>query len=228
MINKLPKWVEAGGFVLALNAGFINAVGVLGLAHQVVSHLTGVSTFLSVEIVSSNTQDVIHLILVIISFMLGAAYSGLVIGDTALKLGRSYSVALLSESALLLVALHLLSNGMMAGHFFASAACGLQNAMTTTYSGAVVRTTHVTGLFTDLGVELGLRFRGRKIDVRKFILYITLIAGFLIGGIAGALLFNLYQFTAMLVPCILTALVAVSYWLYLQHRDRRRTVSRSK
>lgn len=227
MINRLPRWVEAGGFLLALNAGFINAVGVLGLTHQVVSHLTGVSTFLSVEIVSANTQDVIHLILVIISFMLGAAYSGLVIGNTALKLGRSYSVALLSESALLLVALYLLSNGMMAGHFFASAACGLQNAMTTTYSGAVVRTTHVTGLFTDLGVELGLRFRGQKIDVRKFILYITLIAGFLIGGIAGALLFGHYQFSAMLVPCALTALVAVSYWLFLQYRDRRKTVRRS-
>lgn len=221
MINRLPKWVEAGGFLLALNAGFINAVGVLGLAHQVVSHLTGVSTFLSVEIVSANTQDIIHLILVIISFMVGAAYSGLVIGNTALKLGRSYSVALLSESALLLVSLLLLSNGMMAGHFFAAAACGLQNAMTTTYSGAVVRTTHVTGLFTDLGVALGLRFRGQKIDVRKFILYITLIAGFLIGGIVGALLFNRYHFSAMLVPCVLTALVAVSYWLFLQYRDLR-------
>src|SRR5690625_5847418 len=96
------KCVEAGVFLLAQNAGFINAVGVLGLAHQVVSHLTGVSTFLSVEIVSANTQDIIHLILVIISFMVGAAYSGLVIGNTALKLGRSYSVALLSESVLLL------------------------------------------------------------------------------------------------------------------------------
>lgn len=220
MINKLPRWVEAGGFFLALNAGFINAVGVLGLTHQVVSHLTGVSTFLSVEIVSVNTQEVIHLVLVIISFVTGAAFSGLVIGNTALKLGRSYSVALLSESALLLGAFYLLSNGMMAGHFFASAACGLQNAMTTTYSGAVVRTTHVTGLFTDLGVELGLRFRGRKLDVRKFKLYITLITGFLLGGIAGALLFNRYHFSAMLVPCLLTALVAVSYWVFLQRRDQ--------
>src|SRR5690625_6191637 len=102
MINRLPKWVEAGGFLLALNAGFINAVGVLGLAHQVVSHLTGVSTFFSVEIVSANTQDIIHLILGIISLMVSAAYSGLVIRNAALRLRRSYSVARLTDSFLLL------------------------------------------------------------------------------------------------------------------------------
>src|SRR5690625_8043054 len=94
--------------------------------------------------------------------MVGAAYSGLVIGNTALKLGRSYSVALLSESVLLLASLLLLSHVMMAGHFFAAAACGLHEPMTTPYSGAGVSATHVTGLCTGRGVELGRRFRGQN------------------------------------------------------------------
>src|SRR5690625_7734204 len=106
--------------------------------------------------------------------MVGAAYSGLVIGNTALKLGRSYSVALLSESVLLLVSLLLLSNEMMAGHFLAAVACGLQNAITTTYSRAVVRTTHATGLLTDRVGALGLRVRGHESAVRRLILYIAL------------------------------------------------------
>lgn len=220
MIRQLPRWVEVGGFLLALNAGFINAIGLLGFKHQAVSHLTGTSTFLSLAITQTDLQEVIHLLLVMLSFILGAAYSGLVIGNTALKLGRRYSLALLTESALLLVSMILLNQDSLAGHFFASAACGLQNAMTTTYSGAVVRTTHVSGLFTDLGVALGLRCRGQKSDSRKIMLYCILIAGFIVGGVMGAILFAHYRFSALWVSCLLTAAVAVSYGVFLHWQGR--------
>lgn len=220
MIRQLPRWVEVGGFLLALNAGFINAIGLLGFKHQAVSHLTGTSTFLSLAITQTDLQEVIHLLLVMLSFILGAAYSGLVIGNTALKLGRRYSMALLTESALLLVSMILLNQDSLAGHFFASAACGLQNAMTTTYSGAVVRTTHVSGLFTDLGVALGLRCRGQKSDSRKIVLYCILIAGFIVGGVIGAILFAHYRFSALWVSCLLTAAVAVSYGVFLHWQGR--------
>lgn len=220
MIRQLPRWVEIGGFLLALNAGFINAIGLLGFKHQAVSHLTGTSTFLSLAITQTDLQEVIHLLLVMLSFILGAAYSGLVIGNTALKLGRRYSLALLTESALLLVSMILLNQDSLAGHFFASAACGLQNAMTTTYSGAVVRTTHVSGLFTDLGVALGLRCRGQKSDSRKIMLYCILIAGFIVGGVMGAILFAHYRFSALWVSCLLTAAVAVSYGVFLHWQGR--------
>ncbi|HEX2584671.1 MAG TPA: DUF1275 family protein, partial [Steroidobacteraceae bacterium] len=66
MINKLPKWVEVGGFLLAFNAGFINAVGLLGFKHQAVSHLTGTSTFLSLAITNSNFPEITHLLLVMV------------------------------------------------------------------------------------------------------------------------------------------------------------------
>ncbi|HQQ63242.1 MAG TPA: YoaK family protein [Pseudomonadales bacterium] len=214
MISKLPRWVEIGGFLLALNAGFINAIGLLGFRHQAVSHLTGTSTYLSLEIAHANTDGVVHLLFVMLSFVLGAAFSGVVIGNTALRLGRRYSVALLVESILLLLSMVMLNAGSQSGHFFASAACGLQNAMTSTYSGAVVRTTHVSGLFTDLGVALGLRLRGQQADMRRIILYLTLIAGFIVGGVLGALCFASLQFTAMLFPAVLTALVAGSYWVF--------------
>lgn len=214
MINKLPRWVETGGFFLALNAGFINAIGLLGFHHQAVSHLTGTSTFLSLEISNGNAPEAFHLLLVIASFVLGAAFSGLAIGNTALQLGRRYSLALMVESLLLLAAFYYLDIGSQFGQLLASAACGLQNAMTSTYSGAVVRTTHVSGLFTDLGVALGLRLRGQKADQRRVILYLTLIAGFIVGGIVGSLGFAHYRFAAILVPSAMAALIAISYWLY--------------
>lgn len=220
MINRLPKWVEVGGFLLALNAGFVNAIGLLAFEHQAVSHLTGTTTFLSLAITHSNIQEIIRLLLIMASFIVGAAYSGLIIGNTALKLGRPYSLALITESALLFMAMYMLNHGSLSGQFFASAACGLQNAMTSTYSGAVVRTTHVSGLFTDLGVALGLRFRGQKTDSRRIVLYCILISGFIVGGVIGSLLFAKFKFSALLAPCILTAFIAVSYWVFLQNKGR--------
>lgn len=219
MITKLPRWVEFGGACLAINAGFINAVGLLGVSHQAISHLTGTSTVLSLALAQQHSGDVLHLLLVMLSFVLGAAYSGLIIGNTALKLGRRYSVTLLTESCLLLLAMWFLAHDSNWGHLFASAACGLQNAMTSTYSGAIVRTTHVSGMFTDLGVCLGLALRGQRQDRRKILLYLILVTSFIAGGVLGSLCYLRYQFAALWFPCVLTALLALCYRLFL-HRPR--------
>lgn len=214
MINKLPRWVEFGGFFLALNAGFINAVGLLGFKHQSVSHLTGASTFLGLEIAQMHWFEALHVLVVIISFLLGAAFSGVLIGNTALKLGRRYGLAMLIESGLLFAAMLLLVENSQSGHYLASAACGLQNAMTSTFSGAVVRTTHVSGLFTDLGVALGLRMRGHRMDRRKILLYTILINGFILGGVFGSLAFAKWQYRALALASLLMLIMALCYWLY--------------
>lgn len=215
MINKLPKWVEVGGFFLTVIAGSVNAIGLLGFRHEAVSHLTGVSTLLGLELAQSDFPQVMHLLLIMLGFVLGAAYSSFIIGGASLQLGRRYGVALSSEAILLLFSLVLLNAGSNIGHIFASAACGLQNAMTTTYSGAVVRTTHVTGLFTDLGITLGLKLRGHPADYRKILLYLILISGFIFGGMVGAVCFERYKFFSMLFPAGLSALMAIIYWIYL-------------
>ena len=162
MISQLPKWVEFGAFILALVAGFVNAVGLLSFEHQSVSHLSGTATLLGTGFLHSSFQHVLHLIGILVSFLLGSIMSGFLLHGSALKLGKHYDTALFLEAALLLLALCLLFIGSFYGHFFASAACGLQNALATTYSGAVIRTTHVTGIFTDLGIMLGEFFRGKK------------------------------------------------------------------
>jgi uncharacterized membrane protein YoaK (UPF0700 family) len=126
-----------------------------------------------------------HLLLVLLSFVAGAAFSGLFIGSSALQPGRRYGAALLVEAGLLLLAMLALQASSLSGHYLASAACGLQNAMVTTYSGAIIRTTHVSGIFTDLGVMLGARLRGVPLDRRKAVLFLLLIGGFILGGHAG-------------------------------------------
>lgn len=214
MFSKLPRWVEVGGFWLAAIAGAVNAIGLLGFKHQGVSHLTGTSTLLGLSLVNLDAAESTHLFLIMVSFILGAALSGAIIDGAVLRLGRRYSVALLIEAALLLWAMLALGRGSNSGHFLASAACGLQNGMVSTYSGAAIRTTHVSGLFTDLGTMLGARLRGHPIDTRKALLFLLLIAGFILGGSIGTYSYQHMQFTALVIPAGAATALAVVYWVY--------------
>ena len=152
----------------------------------------------------------------LIAFSLGAMLSGLLIRDSTLQLGRRYGVALALESALLLVAIPLFERHQIWGALAAAMACGLQNAMATTFSGAVVRTTHLSGMFTDLGIGLGHLLRGLPLQVRRLTLSGLIISGFLAGGILGARLFMRWQYDALLAPALLTGLTGLGYVLYQQ------------
>ncbi len=222
MISKLPKWVEIGAFILALVAGFVNAIGLLGFEHQSISHLSGTATLLGTSMPDFGFQKIIHLLGILLSFLLGASLAGFLLHGATLKLGRHYDTALCLEALLLLVSLWLLMAGSYYGHFFASAACGLQNALATTYSGAVIRTTHVTGIFTDLGIMLGAFLRGDPFDKRKTKLFLLIILGFISGGTAGAYAFASYQFKALLVPAFVCLLMAAIYRVY----SKRHTIAK--
>ncbi|AEF55298.1 YoaK family protein [Marinomonas posidonica] len=219
MISQLPRWVEIGAFFLALVAGCVNAIGLLSFDHQSVSHLSGTATLLGTGFFNSSFQTSLHLMGVLLSFLLGAILSGVLLHGSSLKLGRHYDTALFLEAILLLVSLFLLSSGSFYGHFFASAACGLQNALATTYSGAIIRTTHVTGIFTDLGIMLGKCIRGEALDKRKAQLFLYIIIGFVFGGTIGALLYQLYHFMALLFPAGSCFIMAVVYRFYMNRRQ---------
>lgn len=211
MISKLSPWVGIGGFFLALIAGSVNAIGILGFAHEAVSHLSGTATLLAISASSNTPSPPLHLAGIMLSFLIGAMVSGILIGDQSLQLGRRYGWALALESALLLASMFALNAQSTSGHFFASAACGLQNAMATTYSGAVIRTTHVTGLFTDLGLLLGHWLRGTPFQHKKAILLSMLIAGFVCGGVVGTLLYRSFAYSALLFPALGCLSLAIAY-----------------
>lgn len=214
MISKLPRWIEYGALLLAALAGCVNAIGLMGFQHQAISHISGTMTLLGSSL-TSPTQTSLHLLLIIISFLLGSAFSGFFIDSQALKLGRRYGVALCIEGALLLLALWALLNGFTSGQYLASAACGLQNAMITTYSGAIIRTTHMTGIITDLGIMLGSSLKGNPFDRRKAKLLLFITVGFLSGGLVGALLFQSFDIMSLAFPALFSFFIAFGYWIYL-------------
>ncbi len=212
--KEAPVWVVLGGAALACNAGFINVVGFMGVQQQAISHLSGTLSIIGIETVRADPTLLIRAILVVGFFFLGCVISGFVLRQSVLKLGRSYGVILAGESLLLVGAIYFFKHGSPVGDYLASMACGLQNAMATSYSGAVIRTTHMTGIVTDLGIALGHQLRGQPVEAPRMRLYGALLGGFVIGGILGAAGFSRFGYDTLLFPAALCGLTGLGYFAF--------------
>ena len=217
----LPRWVWIGAVALACVAGMVNVVGYLSFEQQAVTHLTGTTTLLGEAVAKRDLHAISRLAGVALAFMAGAALSGMIVQDSTLKLGRRYGVALVLESLLLFAAIPLFMQGRLAGPLLAAMACGLQNAMATTYSGAVIRTSHLSGMFTDLGIGLGHALRGMPLQKRRLLLCGLIISGFFTGAVLGALLFVRFGYAALAVPATITGSIGLGYAAHRQLQLRR-------
>lgn len=221
MLRKpIPSWIIAGGFALTVIAGSINAVGFLSFYRQPISHMSGNVCTLGLELAAENSGLVWHTIRVICAFFMGSLLSGAIIRQSTLRAGRRYGVALAIESVFLFAAVHAFRLNSAWGVYLAAMSCGLQNAMATSYSGAVVRTTHVTGMVTDLGIACGHMLRGQTVEWRRFRLYGVLLTGFLTGSYLGALSFNKIGYDTLLFPATFSGVTGLSYALF-KHFERR-------
>ncbi len=210
-----PPWITVGALCLACGAGCINAVGFLGAQHQALSHMSGTVTNLGIELGRADPTLAWRALGVLGSFFLGCVASGMIIRQSTLKLGRRYGVALTVEAGLLFASAWCFRHGATAtGDHLAAMACGLQNAMATGYSGAVIRTTHVSGIITDLGIAVGLFARRQPVDWRRLQLYLVLLLGFLAGGVLGAVAFVRLGYDTLLIPAALTGGIGLCYAAY--------------
>jgi uncharacterized membrane protein YoaK (UPF0700 family) len=217
VLRQLPGWAWIGGGVLAFIAGIVNAAGYMGFRHQSITNLTGSTSLLGISLGTADGGEAMHWALSIGAFLAGAILSGLLVQQRTLKLGRRYGVALVLESLLLFAAVPLLDAGNSIGLYLASMGAGLQNGMVSTYSGMVFRTTHVSGMFTDLGIYIGQRLRGLEVDTLRVRVCVLVIGTFMLGSAAGAVLFGMLQERTLLIPAALTGLCGVAYSLYCQY-----------
>jgi uncharacterized membrane protein YoaK (UPF0700 family) len=221
MIARLPQWVWLGAWVMAFNAGIVNVVSLVGYGHQGVSHMTGITSQMGERVAAADLLGLAHLAGVALCFVVGSALSGLLVEDIALQLHKRYGVVLVLEAALLAGALPLMDHAAVAGLWLAACACGLQNGMATTYSGAVVRTTHVSGMFTDLGLAIGHRLRKMPLPARRLSLCLTVIVGFFCGGVGGAFGFLAWGNRILLLPIAICLGLACAHWIAIQPRPHR-------
>lgn len=210
---KTTRFVLWGAALLAALAGYINTI-FLSLYLLPVSHLSGTLSRFSLDIGKNDWSDLGQISGIIMGFLVGAMLSGLIIGNSTVQLGRRYGAVLGLEGCFLALSAWLLHTMPVLAVSLASLACGLQNGMASNYRGMIIRTTHVTGVVTDLGVLLGRWLRHRKVDTWQFALLTFTILAFVLGGFAGAVMSRLLAENALWIAAGLTFLVGGGYFAW--------------
>ncbi|ORZ38606.1 putative transmembrane protein, partial [Catenaria anguillulae PL171] len=215
--------VVIGGSLLSTLAGFINAAVLTGSFHVAVTHVTGSLTRLGSSLATANWPSAGQVSGLTLCFFLGSATAGATIDSTRFQLGRSYGIALLVEAAILVLAWVFFNVGHPAfGSAAAAYACGLQNAFCTGYSGAVLRTTHMTGITTDLGILFGqIIARNPRVESWKIKVFGPLWIGYLVGGILGTWGTLAWGDNAILVPAVILCMAGVFYLTWGPAREAR-------
>lgn len=189
--------ILAGGCGLAFGAAFAN-IGVVLHTGTSVSHLTGDAVRITVDLFGASpvaATDLFRVSVALATFFLGAAFSGFIIHHPGLDLQRPYGRTIITIGSIFLVASWSLPRDPVMGIALASFGCGLQNALASRYRGMTLRTTHLTGLVTDLGIGAGMRLRGFRIPGWKLLVPTILILSFFLGGLfgAGVFFFTMYD-----------------------------------
>jgi uncharacterized membrane protein YoaK (UPF0700 family) len=220
-----PLWITLGAILLSVTAGYVNAVGFLGVHHHGLSHVTGQVTLVSIRLAEGDAADAYQGFSVGLWFFAGAVLSGVIVKRAELsRRGRRYGVAMAAEGVLLGIGTALLVRGSDRGEYLAAMACGLQNAMATSYSGAVLRTTHMTGVVTDLGILIGHWVRREPLEAVRLKLLLMLLSGFLTGGVLGAVGFLHLGPWALGAPALVMLVSGGAFVLLGQLRPRERDV----
>lgn len=183
------------GVAGAVNAAAFSAVGFFS------ANMTGNVSSFSDYVAGGNWLVAVTFAGLVAAFVLGSFLSTLLIGigrHRAIRGVFAYSIAV---EGLLLGAVGVADAAVPFVHttplLVVSLAflMGLQNAATTLISNARVRTTHVSGLLTDIGVELALIVGrpGKRADAdslaERFRLHVLTLLAFLAGGVAGVVLY---------------------------------------
>ena len=189
---------------LSFIAGIVNIAGVLSVA-TLTTNVTGHFAFFAEEIVLKNYSKAITILIYIFFFLLGAFTSNFLVEIASLKKPRiAHAFPMLLEVFILVfVGLSQDFNPNYIAYLLLFA-MGLQNALVTNISQSVVRTTHLTGLFTDLGIELSqLFFYKKEVELKRLTrnisLRLSIIIFFFIGCVLGGLLYETYKLKILLL-----------------------------
>ncbi len=228
-------------FVMAFQAGFLNTGGFMA-CHRFVSHVTGFATFFGIEASHGNFLGAVGMLAVPIFFLFGSMIAGELI-DIRIKLHKKPKYFLTFGLMFLLTLLVLVAglNGVFGAfgepldirHDYALLAllcliCGIQNGTVTTVSRSVVRTTHLTGITTDLGLGIVRVLHRHKLtgpqhdEMKANVMRAGIIFLFGLGSVAGSLIFLEMGYLGFVVPVVTSGVlfIAMIYFQILKPRLR--------
>ncbi len=217
---------EAGderlGVILACVAGAINAGGFLAVGTYT-SHMTGMVSSIADDLTAHQWKLAALAVVHIFFFFAGSVTSSILVNWARRRhLHSEFALALMVEAVLLLGFGIMAASGIVGEttglHLLISWLCfimGLQNGLITKISHADIRTTHMTGIITDLGIETGRLLFGKTTggsvhwNRKKVVRLARLLSAFLIGAIAGAIVFKAFGYISVVPFAVLLALLAV-------------------
>lgn len=213
---------------LAFIAGATNAGGYVAV-RQYTSHMSGIVSAMADHLAVGEVLAVVAGLGALLSFLAGAACTAVLVNwGRRRNLQSEYALPLVFESGLLLcfgllggrLELHI-QTLVPATVMLLCFTMGLQNAIITKISRAEIRTTHVTGMVTDIGIELGKALywspfptgvNGRGLvepNLKKLWLLTSLVGLFFIGGVLGAIGFKHAGFLATLPLAAMLLLLGI-------------------
>jgi uncharacterized membrane protein YoaK (UPF0700 family) len=205
--------------LLGITAGFVNAAGFLGFS-VLTTNVTGHAALFAERIAMEDWKTARVVALWMFLFLAGAFVSGVIVSRIGRNQRFSYVIPILIEICILLAVSFLgyrYDQSLVAKEVFAGSllfAMGLQNSLVSMVSGSVVRTTHLTGTFTDLGIELAQVLQKNREDRHalkaRIWLRSAIIFFFMTGALGGAFLYRRFGFHAFLVP-VLFLLITLLY-----------------
>ncbi len=210
--------------IMCFIAGYINAAGFL-LTGRFVSHLTGFATLFGIDFAQQKYSHALGMIAVPVFFVFGAFVAGLFIDWRIYRNKNPHYNWVMSIAGLCLVLIPILShnkNWFLLSDFrhtyillvLLCFSCGLQNAAISSASASSVRSTHLTGISTDLGLGLArlmtFNYSDQKQRKEVFIAFRRLlcIASFVFGGLIGAAAYLFINYKAFFIPAFLCFYIA--------------------
>lgn len=224
-------------------AGYTNVITFI-VCGVVTSHATGNVTHFGQLAGEARWKESLFFAFLILAFFLGAVFSA-VLTESARRGGHQskYILPVMVQAVLLSIFgvgieqhLTLAPEEVFSRYWMTGLACfamGLQNATVTNVSGAVVRTTHLTGVLTDLGIEGvrlalwyrdrlrgGKRFRAARVlrvstqnpGVLRVLLLASILGSFLFGTVAGTLAFERWPHYALTAPVLFLIWIVLVDW----------------
>ncbi|MBW8847501.1 MAG: DUF1275 domain-containing protein [Burkholderiales bacterium] len=215
------------GAILAFVAGATNAGGFLAV-QRYTSHMTGIISAIADDLATGGLSLALAGSASLLAFATGAACTAVMVNwAKRRRMHGAYALALMTEAVLLLLFGVLGANLTAFAHLMVPATVlllcfimGLQNAIITKISQAEIRTTHMTGIVTDLGIEIGrLLYWNRAHDANaihfvranrdKLFIHVSVLSLFFLGGLAGANGFKRFGFSATIpIACMLVLVAA--------------------
>lgn len=221
--------------ILSFVAGIVNITGVLSVK-VLTTNVTGHFAFFSEDLANRNYGIAFVYLFFILSFLVGAFVSNLLIEIVSrIKPQISYAFPMVIEIIILsVVGLSAHRSGLsdINGQIIACLllfAMGLQNALVTKVSQSVVRTTHLTGLFTDLGIELSQLFFYRKTSEfhqlsKSIYLKLAIIGCFFLGCIAGGFVYRSFELRTLILASVFLIIALFYDNLRFQYYNLRRKI----